>query len=765
MSLLYECINGVIRGGILEGSEGVREGEVIAHLCVEKLRGMLVLDGDPNRKPARSAHYCVIPYADKQLVKYVSLLAFNRIVLSHPRLVSQQQDVFMDCLDDHDISIRLQALDLVSGLVTTENLQLVVNRLVAQLQATPATEEVNVPVPAEFGFSENVNEGNSEEPLEVENKHQYASLAIPDDYRIEVLNRVLDMCSQNTYAAIMSFEWYVDVLVRLLKLVPSLPNRRDYPIGGPTYLLLNREDVSLRIGHELRNISVRVKSVRSKATRVVESLLLIENRATFFPTTTTPGMTVLEPISWVAGEFSEHLATPDQVLSSLIHPLNLEMPPKVLSAYLQAIPKVFVCLTTDLYGWTSAKQADVSILLHRIVKFLQHLTLHPDLDVQERATEFLELFQLTAEAVSTAETPTDEVPLLLSTVLPSLFSGLDLNPVAIGAQQKVPLPDAIDLEKPIRERPSSCVDDLEEEKIATVTNPESKAFYFTPISPRETVLSKESLATGMSLSTSYQQPSQHYQNVPDNNKKMADRKNRNTEDPFYLMQSEDTLGSFISSHRGVRAVNDEDLDIDSIPIVDLDFEKDAIQAGISEAAISKPGFVAERTEIMPDENIDFGEVPSSDQTNALLGSVKNKKVLLEVDSSRLGHLFLESDDGPINGVRDLAMQRSDEDEMARAMAKVERLRLEMQRRSEQIPVEDHIPPEGTAIRRKKRNKLSHPKKQPPKTALASNDTSRSTDPASACGSVAKKKKKKRRSLRLQSNNDAEQIPGSTVGDI
>lgn len=50
MSLLYECINGVIQGGILDGAEGIREGEVIAHLCVEKLRGMLVLEGDPNRK-------------------------------------------------------------------------------------------------------------------------------------------------------------------------------------------------------------------------------------------------------------------------------------------------------------------------------------------------------------------------------------------------------------------------------------------------------------------------------------------------------------------------------------------------------------------------------------------------------------------------------------------------------------------------------------------------------------------------------------------
>ena len=51
MSLLYECINGIIQGGILDGSEGMAEGEEIARLCVGKLRGMLVVEGDPNCKP------------------------------------------------------------------------------------------------------------------------------------------------------------------------------------------------------------------------------------------------------------------------------------------------------------------------------------------------------------------------------------------------------------------------------------------------------------------------------------------------------------------------------------------------------------------------------------------------------------------------------------------------------------------------------------------------------------------------------------------
>lgn len=49
MSLLYECINGIIQGGIL-GSADDTDTEEIATLCVNKLRGMIIMNGDPNRK-------------------------------------------------------------------------------------------------------------------------------------------------------------------------------------------------------------------------------------------------------------------------------------------------------------------------------------------------------------------------------------------------------------------------------------------------------------------------------------------------------------------------------------------------------------------------------------------------------------------------------------------------------------------------------------------------------------------------------------------
>ena len=50
MSLLYECINGIIQGGILENPSGSTEVDELAQLCVSKLRGMLTIEGDPNRE-------------------------------------------------------------------------------------------------------------------------------------------------------------------------------------------------------------------------------------------------------------------------------------------------------------------------------------------------------------------------------------------------------------------------------------------------------------------------------------------------------------------------------------------------------------------------------------------------------------------------------------------------------------------------------------------------------------------------------------------
>lgn len=48
MSLLYECINGVIQGGILGDSDNATGTQEIATLCVSKLRSMIMVHNDSN---------------------------------------------------------------------------------------------------------------------------------------------------------------------------------------------------------------------------------------------------------------------------------------------------------------------------------------------------------------------------------------------------------------------------------------------------------------------------------------------------------------------------------------------------------------------------------------------------------------------------------------------------------------------------------------------------------------------------------------------
>ncbi|KAK3044684.1 hypothetical protein LTS18_000625, partial [Coniosporium uncinatum] len=89
----------------------------------------------------------------------------------------------------------------------------------------------------------------------------------------------------------------------------------------------------------------------------------------------------------------------------------------------------------------------------RIVYFLEPLTTHPSLEVQERAVEYLELMRLASEAASGQAASSDddfvEPPLLLTQAIPALFTGLELNPVAPGAQKKVQAVEGLELDEPI----------------------------------------------------------------------------------------------------------------------------------------------------------------------------------------------------------------------------------------------------------------------------------------------------------------------------
>ncbi|KAF2710292.1 Adaptor protein complex AP-3 delta subunit [Pleomassaria siparia CBS 279.74] len=743
MSLLYECINGIIQGGILEAVEGTADGEEVAKLCVGKLRGMMVIEGDAN-------------------LKYVALLAFEKIVRSHPHLVSQQQDVILECIDDPDISIRMRALDLVVGMVNSENLTAIIGRLMRQLRNAPIASSADTPsndrgrLTGVTPYAES-DDSDAEESLRPHEQRSNHAPPLPEDYRINVIRRTLEMCSRDTYANITDFEWYIDVLIQLVRVTPSTKSTSAVDYDEDTE---HTDDIGRSIGRELQNVAVRVKSVRSEAVDAAQSLVLVDRRDQMFPSSGNGGQGVLEYAGWLVGEYSNYLSSPEGIMNSLMHPLSLQLSSRTLAVYLQAVPKVFASMSgNEQISWTPERKSLMTLLMARIIHFLEPLSSHPSLEVQERSVEYLELMRLAAEAASgTAPGNENEgftdPPLLLTQAIPALFSGAELNPVAPGAQRKVPMPEDLDLDTPINPNLRMLLANAELESFQTDED-DVYAAYSEPIA---SYTSNNESAPAISASERLDAPNKEptsYQNAVEEEyldpdiiaRRKAERRERNKDDPFYI-DPEGDRGSGTVTPLGqiVREgnVGNVDSDIDNIPIMDLDL---ANRGGDEIMRVRSPRSprrsAARRVEIIGDETLGPGDMDSAREDIVVpkLDRGKGKKSLLDVDSSGLASLSL-NDDGDVPGRKmtqlDIERKEQEEAEMKKALLEVERLRLEMQRASERLEARG----EQTVVRKKKKKARKVEVEDDSADAGAGNGIMEADNEGEASSPAKKKKKKK-----------------------
>ena len=89
-------------------------GNALAETCVTKLATFL---GDPDQNCVFIlTNPCYHAY-NVFVVKYIALLAIVKIVPTHPHLVARYQDIILTSVNDHDISIRMRALDLLTAMV------------------------------------------------------------------------------------------------------------------------------------------------------------------------------------------------------------------------------------------------------------------------------------------------------------------------------------------------------------------------------------------------------------------------------------------------------------------------------------------------------------------------------------------------------------------------------------------------------------------------------------------------------------------------
>lgn len=665
--------------------------------------------------------------------------------------------MILECIDSEDITIRIKALDLVQGMVSSENLVSIVSRLMRQLKASSAALSQQNGLEGQDLETDSSDE-TAADPRRRRKTQERAAPPLPEDYTVDVVGRILRMCSQDNYANMVDFDWYLDVLTQLARVAPP-PRARDSDLDLSTSKLPG--DITEKIGNEIRNVAVKVQAIRTAAVRAAE---LVISRMDSEISASRPVVSgALKPVAWIVGEYAYQLLSPDDALRNLLDLIPRIEYPEVLATCLQAVLKLFAHVAGDDQAlWTAERKSSVSLLMARVIHVLEPLASHPYLEVQERAVEFIELLKLTAEAAAGQAPSNDEVqqdaPLLLTQAIPSLFAGWELNSVAAGTQQNVPMPDDLDLDEPIHPNLNSLLSQADSLMLPAQGDDEFEAYYNQK--PAATSMSSEPAINRLmdapeevSGAGSYQQSEESYLDPDIVARRKADRMERYRDDPFYIPDSTASGGRSTPIHTILSKENGPDLDIDAIPIMQLELEKINLsgratpqqQQQHAQLPSSKPkprarivvaadetllptpgagngtssGLSTPRTTTNTAYDSDPATTASSDpfpkskanrKSSSKAAARAKQQSLLQITSSHLDDLSLgegpsggaggDGGGGPLQHER----QAREEAEMAQALKEVQRLRLEMQRASERVQVAQGVPAEGVVVVSSKKKK-------------------------------------------------------------
>lgn len=605
-------------------------------------------------------------------------------------------------------------------MVDTESLTTVVDRLIGQLRRfSPQPELVgNAQIRlVEIEPAADSEADDPEEQLQTQKQNIGDFPALPSEYRIIIISQILEMCSRNTYSNITDFEWYLGILVQLGELASTLghPSRLlqdDDEGSGHVAPQQTVQDIAHAIGRELRNVAVRVNSVRAQAVGAAAALVDIYGTDVSFSSHGTGGHGVLGHAVWILGEFADKLPDAHVTLDLLIHPSVRSLPDTIVSSYLQALPKVLIStISREEFSWSLERRSLMALLLARILHFLEPLTSHPSLDVQQRSVELVELIRITAQAVNNHDDEDANGPLLLTTVLPALFTGSNLNPVAPNAQKKVPLPSDLDLDTQLNQnlqillRLSDLPPELEHVEFEDFYK-RRKVHKPTAVPILETLF----IATPSALS--YQQANDSSLALEGLSKKGKERRNRNRDDPFYIMSDDCSSETSTPFHDFLKSNHSANVDVDSIPIMTLELgDRNQGHKFFREEPPKLKSNPPNVYIIADDENVDWDDSTVGKQDAVTSIEINpptrtldtSKKSLLQVDSSGLGSYLIDGCDLNM-GSCDVDHQEVDDEEMTNALKQVEQLRLKMQRASERTKTTVGIPPEGTLIRKKRKKK-------------------------------------------------------------
>jgi hypothetical protein len=238
---------------------GEIKSKTTVRLCLDKLTSFIE-DSDQN-------------------LKYLGLLGLHKLMKAHPKIVAEHKDLILGCLRDEDVTIKMRALDLITSLASQRNLQGIVKKLMEHLEISEA------------------------------------------NYREHVLGRIIDICSQDNYAYIADFEWYIEILVNLTLLQG-----------------ISREN-ALKITEQLLDVTIRVPAVRKHAVNSMAAMLI---SGRLFNSNAGEMNQVLYSAAFIVGEFAEYLGTQHAELITILTAAELiSMPNNVQNVFIQAVIKIF----------------------------------------------------------------------------------------------------------------------------------------------------------------------------------------------------------------------------------------------------------------------------------------------------------------------------------------------------------------------------------------------------------------------------------------
>jgi len=304
-----------------------------------------------------------IEEADQNL-KYLGLVGFGSLMISHPKVLSAPgyRPLILACLSDDDVTIRTRALDLLLGLATRKNIMDLVTQLLHHVDMATG------------------------------------------GYKIDLVEKIIEICSSEKYSLVTDFVWYIDVLVILAKtsgLDGQGVNKRNlgpvisYQISDVTLRVIPVRPYSVR-----RMIGILLDGGNSKSKRYFSGTFGLETRTAIIPE-------VLPVAAFIVGEYSTFIdeavsmkiegdddddelceyntqskGTYHAVIQALTDPSNIDMLSlQTQSIYMQAAVKVFAASTCSNNCHDEELEACIKNLSSTLPVYSQSM----DIEVQERA--------------------------------------------------------------------------------------------------------------------------------------------------------------------------------------------------------------------------------------------------------------------------------------------------------------------------------------------------------------------------------------------